>query len=62
MGAGDEENGGEKFGDGEVVLAVGVAAHTAFEAGAIGGEERQAVAGLRDVFGGLDWRRERRLG
>ncbi len=54
LGAGGEENGGEKFGDGEVVLAVGVAAPTALEAGAIGGEKRHAVAGLQDVFGRFD--------
>jgi len=52
--AGGEEDGGQEFGDGEIVLAVGVAAHAAFEAGAVGGEEREVVAGLGDVFSGLD--------
>jgi hypothetical protein len=52
--AGGEENGGQEFRDGEIVLAVGVAAHAALEAGAVAGEERQVVAGLRDALGGLD--------
>ena len=54
MGAGNEEDGGEELGDGEVVLAVGVAAHTALETGAVAGEKRQVAANLRDAFGGFD--------
>ena len=36
------------------MLAVAVAAHAALEGGAVGGEERYAVADAQDVFGGLD--------
>ena len=54
MGAGGEEDGGQKFGDGEILFPVGVTAHTALEARAVGGEQRNAVACLRDVFGGLN--------
>ena len=49
-----EEDGGEDFGDGDVVLTIGVSAHAAFEGGAVGGEEREGVAGLEDVLEGVD--------
>ena len=48
--AGGEENGGEEFCDGEIVLAVAVAAHAAFEAGAIGGEERAGCGRLGQML------------
>jgi hypothetical protein len=38
FGASSEEQDGEEFGDGEIVLAVSVAAHAASEGGAVGGE------------------------
>ena len=52
--ASGEEDGGQKFGDGEILFPIGVAAHAALEARPVGGEQRNAVAGLRDVFRGLD--------
>ena len=56
LGAGGEEDGREKLGDGEVVLSVGVAAHAALEAGAVRCDKRNGVADRCDVFGGLDSR------
>lgn len=65
LGAGSEENGGDEFGDGEIVFAVAVATHAALEAGAVGGEERAAAACLQDIFcrfdGGADGCRVKRF-
>jgi hypothetical protein len=48
FGASGEEECGEEFGNGEVVLSVCVAAHAAREGGAVGGEQRKTVSGLLD--------------
>jgi len=62
FGAGGEEEGRDELGDGNVVLAVPVPAHAAFVSGAVGREERQAVAGLQDVLQGLDgWTNDCRI-
>ena len=51
---GGEQDGGKKLGDGKIVLAVGVTAHAALEAGTIGCEQRNSVACECDVLCGLD--------
>jgi len=56
LGAGGKEDGRKEFGDGQIIFAVGVTAHAALEAGAVGGEEWNSVTGKRNVFGGLDCR------